>query len=85
MKVEVVEAANLVRAVVCAVSSSDAAVVDHRIDALGIMDRGGNGANLLARCVLAVNTSRRYVDHIGVRNVPLEVSIDPNPMHFAIG
>src|SRR5256714_9600079 len=57
---EEVEASNFVRTVVRAVARADAAVVDHVVRAFGAVHGGVDGADALARRVLAVHTGHRH-------------------------
>src|SRR5205085_218098 len=57
---EPIEVANLVRAVVAAVASADAAVVDLHVQAIGSVVRGVDRANRLAWCVPTVLAEHRY-------------------------
>src|ERR1043165_1090429 len=81
---EEVEAPNLVRAVVRAVARADAAVVDHLVEALGAVHRGVDGADALARRVLAVHAGDGHeVDARGAFDRAAEVCVNPEPVHLA--
>ncbi len=84
--VEVVKAADLERTVVRTVPGTDAPVVGHRVEPLVGVDRRGDRAHLFARGGLAVHARDRLLHDFGVLFVPLEVTVDPQPMHFpAVG
>ena len=80
-----VESTHLVRAVVAAVARTDAAVVDHVVQAIHVMDGGCHRAHLLARCVLAVHARHRlHAVRIRLRcSATLEVPVNTNPVHLA--
>ena len=59
----------------------DAAVVDHVVQALGAVRGGGDGADELARRVLAVHAGDRLVKRARVGRVPLEVAVHADPVH----
>src|SRR5207237_5025262 len=79
---EKIEAPDLVRAIVRAVTRPDAPVINLQIQSFIIMHRRANRANELARRVLAVHTSNwlmiefRFVRRAGV------ITIDSDPVHF---
>ena len=89
MPVQVVEAADLVRAVVRAVARADAAVVRHLVEALGPVRRGVDRADVLARRLFAVHARERLVDGErvfggGVQLRVLDpVAVDAEPVHLA--
>src|ERR1700722_980735 len=78
-----IEAADLVRAVVRAVASADAAVVDHFVQAFRAVNRGADRADNFARRVFAVHAEHRLV--VGFRRVEVaaEISVDADPLHGA--
>src|SRR5262249_18506815 len=59
LELEVVEAADLVRAVVRAVARADAAVVRHVVEPLGAVRRGVDRADVLARRLFALHAGER--------------------------
>lgn len=61
--VQVVKPSYLVRTVVRAVSSSDAAVVNHLVQTFVAMDGCGNRTDWLARCFFAMDASNRLPGH----------------------
>ena len=86
--IEVVESPHLEGAVVGTVTSSNATVVGHCIDPFVGVNRCRHRANLFARCRFAVHAGDRLLNDVGVIElrillVPLEVAIDPQPVHFA--
>ena len=74
--VEVVETPNFERAVVCTVTSSNASVVSHCIDAFVSVDGCRYGANLLTGSRFAVHTSDWLLHDISVFFIALEVTIN---------
>ena len=64
--VEPVETTHLVRAVVRAVTRTDASVVRHLIQSFIRVRGGGNGANRLTRSVVAVLAHHRHVNGLRV-------------------
>jgi hypothetical protein len=80
---QVVEAAHLVGAVVGAVAGADAAVVDHHVQALAVVDRRGDRADRLARRLLAVLAGHRHVEEVGVVEPAAVVGVDADPVHLA--
>ncbi len=75
-----VEVPHLVRAVVRAVPRADAAVVDHVVQALGAVGGGGDGADELARGVLALHARHRLVQCPRVAGIAFPVAVDPDPV-----
>src|SRR5262249_22210940 len=82
-KLQEVEAAHLVRAIVGTVARADAAVVDHVVETIGAMDRGYDGAHQLTGSVFALHTGDgldkgpRAVDIVSGK-----VTVDPEPVHL---
>src|SRR5205807_3305686 len=97
LEAQEVEAANFVGAVVRTVARADAAIVDHIVQAFGAVDRGTDGADLLARRVLALlaghglEECRRIKERLvvagrivgGGLHRLLVITVDADPMHFA--
>jgi hypothetical protein len=84
LEVEVVEPADLVRAVVRAVAGPDAPVVDHHVEAVGVVHGGRHRAHRLARRVLALHARDRLQAHaLRVLGAALEVAVHPDPVHLA--
>src|SRR5690348_12808232 len=81
--VEEIEAADLVGAIIRAEARADAAVVDHHIEAFGVVHRRVHGADDLARRVLAVHAGHRLEHDPRVLERALVVTIDPEPMHVS--
>ncbi len=81
--VEIVETPHLVRAVVGTVPRTDAAVVDHVVQAFLAVDRRGDRADLFARRILAVMTRHRLMHRLGIVQLAAEVPVDAQPMHLA--
>ena len=83
--VEPVESPDLVRAVVAAVTGSDATVVDHHIETVLVMNGRRDGTDLFTWRVLTVQTADGLGDDLfRVRSgATLEVSVDADPTHFA--
>src|ERR1019366_4306249 len=78
-----VEAPYLIRTVVGAVPSANAAVVDHGVEPLGRMHRGAHWANLLAGSVLAMLAIHRLKVRARRCQVAFKVRIDAQPLHVA--
>src|SRR5262249_49505942 len=78
-----IEAPHLVRTVIGAVASADAAVVDLLIDALGAGGGGVHRTDRLARCVPAVLTHHGLIKTGGIVRGPAVVVVDANPVHDA--
>ncbi len=78
-----VEPPHLVRAVVRAVARAHAAVVDHVVQPLLVVDRRRDGTHHFARCVLALHAGDGLVVHRGVVEVALVVAVDADPVHLA--
>src|SRR5262249_5671886 len=79
---EEVEAPDLVGAVVRAVPRPDAAVVDHLVEPLGVVDRRLDRAHDLARRVLAVHARDGHERRLGGRRIAREVRVDAEPVHL---
>src|SRR4029450_7173946 len=83
-EVEEIEPANLVRTIVRAVARPDTPVLDHHVEALGVVYGRGHGADLLARSVLAVHTGNGLEDDLGAAGgLAGEVPVDPEPGHLS--
>src|ERR1035441_10372218 len=78
-----VEAAHLVGAVVGAVSSAHAAVVDHGVEAFRRVHRCADRADLLARRILAVLAGHGLEVCAGRGKIAFKVCIDTQPLHVA--
>ena len=83
MVVVVVKASYLERAVVRAVTGTDAAVVDHIVKAFFAVNGGGNWANLLTWGVLTLHTPEWLRKHLRRLLVTDKVPVNSEPMHFA--
>ncbi len=90
MPVEVVEAADLVRAVVGAVPRADAAVVGHLVQALGAVRGGVDRADVLAGRLFAVHAHERLADRRRGSSASAPslasldvVAVDAQPVHLA--
>src|ERR1017187_2187486 len=81
--VEEIEAAHIVRAVVRAVLRPDTAVVGHLVDAFLAVRRGGDRADDLAGCLLAVHAHHGLVVYERVLGGALVITVDPDPVHLA--
>ena len=80
---EEVETPHLVGAVVRAIAGADAAVVDHVVEALGAVHRGGDGADHLAGRLLALHAGHGLKMHRGLLRSAVEIAVDTNPVHLA--
>ena len=81
--VEVIETANFKRTVVGTVTSTDATVVSHRIDAFLRVNRRRDRANLFTRSRFAVHAGNRLLNDVRVVLVALEIAVNSQPVHFA--
>src|SRR5215471_72982 len=91
--IEEIEAADLKRAIVRAITGADATVVGHHVHAVFAVDRGIARTNRFARRVLAVLAHHRLMDHLGIFRIlavvlvelflARVVAIDPQPVHRA--
>src|SRR5690606_34617860 len=80
---EEIEAAYFVRAVVRAVTSTDAAVVHHCVQSFLVVVRGVHRTNRLARRIIAVLTKHRHEAYLQLFSWTVVVAIDAQPRHFA--
>ena len=83
IEIEVVEPTNFEGTVIGTVTSSNATVVGHRIDAFVRVHGCRNWANLFTRCRFAVHAGNRLLNDIRVLFGSLEVTVDTQPMHLA--
>src|SRR3954468_20574470 len=81
--VEEIEAPHLVRAVVRAVAGADAAVVDHRVQAVGGVHSRRHRADLLAGGVLALLAGHRLEHDLRLLGRAGEVAVHAQPVHLA--
>src|SRR5262249_34374708 len=79
---EPVEAARLVRAIVCAVAGAHAAIVDLLVETLIAVDCGERGANGLARSVLALLAHHGLVCDFDLFGRAGVVTVDADPVLF---
>ena len=81
--IKVIETANLERTVIGTITSTDTAIIGHRIDTLFGVDSSSDWTNLLAWSSFTVHTGHRFLNDVGVRLIALEVAIKTQPVHFA--
>src|SRR5690606_21604791 len=81
---QVVETPDLVGAVVRAVARADAAVVDHHVQALGVVDRRAHRAHRLAGRLLALLARHGLGEERGVVDGAAVVVVDAQPVHLAV-
>src|SRR6185437_776245 len=78
-----VEPANLVGAVVRTEPRADAAVVDHQVQALGIMVCRHDGTDQLAGRLFAVHAKHRLEELVGIVDAAIVVEVYPEPRHLS--
>src|SRR5262249_37056206 len=79
-----VKAPHFVWAVVRTVPRAHAAVVGHVVEALGAVRGGLDGADRLARRLLALHARHGLVDDLRIRRLAAVVAIDAQPVHLAL-
>jgi len=82
IELEEVEAAIFVWTVVGTVAGANATVIDHIVEALVTVDRGGDRANDLAGSVLAAHTEDRLMECLRIIEIAPAVGVDAQPVHF---
>ena len=83
-KREVIEAADLVGAVIGAEPRADAAVVHHHVQPLGIVHRRPHRADDLARRLLALHAQHRLEVARGRIGLAFIIAIDAQPLHLTL-
>src|SRR5690606_5051673 len=80
-----IETTHLIRAVVCAVFSPDAAIISHLIQTLAAMVSSRYRANVLTGGVVAVLTKHRLenrLNAVGILGLSTEIAVNPQPVHY---
>src|SRR5205814_7883857 len=76
--IEKVEAPDLVRTVVRAVTGADATIVSHHVQPLLVMARGVDRADVFARRGFAMLAKHRLHDHLRLFGTAGEIAVDAN-------
>src|SRR5205823_13842886 len=80
--VEPIEPTDLVWAIVRAEPGSDAAVVDHLVEAVAAVDGRFDRADVLARRLLTLLAEHRLCDGGRVARPQRRIPVDPQPVHL---